>query len=106
MNYDLALRAAAVVAAFAILAAPYWGSVARAIRATAEAAKPYRADIARFAAACLLIVAAFGLRVPDLSAVSVASLVMLAKEAAGIALIGLAIADGARAVQAVVRATP
>lgn len=106
MSNELALRAAAVVAAVVILASPYWPSVVRWLRSAAEAAKPYRADIARFTAACLLIVAAFGFRLPDLNALSMASLVTLAKEIVGLALIGLALADGARAVQAMVRVSP
>lgn len=106
MNHELALRAAAVVAAAALLASPHWSDMGRWIRTAAKAAKPYRSSVARFAAACLLIVAVFGFRVPDLNALSVASLVMLAKQIVGLALIGLALADGSRAVQAMVRVSP
>ena len=60
MSYDAALRVAAVVAAAALLVTPYWPQVkALAYRAMA-AGKAKAGLVARIAAACLLIAAAWG----------------------------------------------
>ena len=64
MNADLAFRAAAVVAAVALVGAPYWSVVAQTsislARAAYEAAKARRQGIARTAAAGLIVAAAWG----------------------------------------------
>lgn len=64
MNADLAFRAAAVVAAVALVGAPYWSSVAQATIAAAklayDAAKQRRKGLTRCAAAALIVVAAWG----------------------------------------------
>jgi hypothetical protein len=57
------VRAAAVVAAVALLAAPYWGRVAGWLASAAEAAGKHRATLGRIAAAGLIVAAAWG-RVP------------------------------------------
>lgn len=57
------LRAGAVVAAAALLAAPYWERIAGWIAAAAEAAGQHRATLGRIAAAGLIVAAAWG-RVP------------------------------------------
>jgi hypothetical protein len=63
------IRIAAVVAAFALLAAPYWDKLAGWVTKAAEAAYAERATIGRIAAALLLIAAAWGkLPVPKLPA--------------------------------------
>lgn len=57
---DEILRTAAVVAAVALVAAPYWASIASRLTEAASAAKQHGPAIGRAAAACLLIAAAWG----------------------------------------------
>ena len=60
MSHDEIFRAAAVVAAVAVLAAPYREAIASRLTQAAEAAKQHGAIIGRIAAAGLLIAAAWG----------------------------------------------
>lgn len=60
MSDDAILRTCAVVAAVAILAAPYRETIVGAVAATAEAAKRHRSTIGRIVAAGLLIATAWG----------------------------------------------
>lgn len=63
MTDETLLRTAAVVAAVALLAAPYWDRVAGWFASAAEAAGKHRATLGRIAAAGLIVAAAWG-RVP------------------------------------------
>jgi len=64
---DSLIRAAAVVAAVAFLAAPYWETLARHFAKAAQAAYAERATLGRVAAAGLLIAAAWGqIKLPKL----------------------------------------
>ena len=60
MSHDALIRTAAVVAAAALLAAPYWRWIAERLATAAEAAYAERATLARTAAALLLVAAAWG----------------------------------------------
>lgn len=60
---DTLVRAGAVVAAAALVAAPYWGVVAGWLAQAAQAAGQHRATLGRIAAAGLIVAAAWG-RVP------------------------------------------
>jgi len=60
VNPDAYIRAAAVVAAVALLAAPYWEHIARLVTEAAEAARSHAATLARVAAAGLILAAAWG----------------------------------------------
>jgi hypothetical protein len=60
MTNDALLRSLAVVAAVAILAAPYWGLVVAALKAGAEAANANAKTLGRVAAAGLIVAAAWG----------------------------------------------
>ena len=64
MNADLAFRTAAVIAAVALVGAPYWNVAAQAgirlARAAYEAAKARRQTAVRVAAAGLIVAAAWG----------------------------------------------
>lgn len=60
MSHDEIIRAAAVVAAVALLAAPYRQTIVERLAAAAEAAKQHGGAISRIAAAGLLIAAAWG----------------------------------------------
>lgn len=60
MSHDAIIRTAAVVAAVALLAAPYWRRLAGWLATAAEAAYAERATLARTAAALLLVAAAWG----------------------------------------------
>lgn len=60
MSHDSVIRTAAVVAAVALLAAPYRSVIAGWLAQAAEAAKRHRALAGRVAAAALLIAAAWG----------------------------------------------
>ena len=60
MNDESVIRLAAVVAAVAVLAAPYWDKLAGWLSQAAEACYAERATLARIAAALLLIAAAWG----------------------------------------------
>lgn len=60
MTFDAALRVAAVVAAVALLAAPYWAQIEAAARRALEAGKEKAGLIARIAAAGLILAAAWG----------------------------------------------
>lgn len=57
---DEIFRTAAVVAAVALVAAPYWQTIAGRLTEAASAAKQHGPTIGRAAAACLLIAAAWG----------------------------------------------
>jgi len=72
VNVDTAFRAAAVVAAVALVGAPYWSAVAQAAIAAAklayDAAKAHRKTVTRVAAAGLIVGAAWGkVPMPSLS---------------------------------------
>ena len=72
MTDDL-IRTAAVVAAVALVAAPYWQEIARRLATAAEAAKQHGPTIGRAVAACLIVAAAWGkIPMPTLPAVPVA----------------------------------
>ena len=75
MNDESVIRLAAVVAAVALLAAPYWDKLAGWLSQAAEACYAERATLARIGAALLLIAAAWGQipmpRMPAVPAVSV-----------------------------------
>jgi hypothetical protein len=60
MSNDALIRTIAVVAAVAILAAPYWRVVADAVQATVAASKAHANTLGRFAAAGLIVAAAWG----------------------------------------------
>jgi hypothetical protein len=60
VNADTAFRAAAVAAAAALLAAPYWPQIQAAAHRAVETAKEKAGLIARVAAACLLLAAGWG----------------------------------------------
>lgn len=60
MNVDAALRLAAVVAAVALLAAPYWAQIQAAAGRALEAAKEKAGFLTRLAAAGLIVAAAWG----------------------------------------------
>ena len=60
MNVDAALRLAAVVAAVALLAAPYWPQIQAAAGRALEAAKEKAGFLTRLAAAGLIVAAAWG----------------------------------------------
>lgn len=60
MSHDTLLRTAAVVAAVAVLAAPYRRQIAERLTAAADAAKAHAGILGRLAAAGLLIAAAWG----------------------------------------------
>lgn len=60
MSDDTIFRTCAVVAAVALLLAPYWQQVSGYIAAATEAAKQHRGTLGRIAAAGLLIAAAWG----------------------------------------------
>lgn len=60
MNHDTALRAAAVVAAVALVAAPYWRRLLELAITAAKAAAGYQSDLTRVAAAGVLIAFAWG----------------------------------------------
>jgi len=74
MNDDGLIRIAAVVAAAALLAAPYWERLAGLAAQAAEAARAHWAGLARLAAAGLIVAAAWGaLPVPSFSVPTVPS---------------------------------
>ena len=60
MSQDVVLRTIAVVVAVALVAAPYRGLVFQKLAEAAAAAKAYGADIARIAAALLIVAALWG----------------------------------------------
>lgn len=69
MTDETVIRSAAVVAAAALLAAPYWQRISGWLSQAAEAAYAERATLGRIAAALLLIAAAWGqIRLPSLPA--------------------------------------
>ena len=103
MTHDTLLRTAAVVAAAALLAAPYWPAIARRLAEAAKAASPYRTDIARFAAAVCLIVAACGSGVVPMVREyewSLANVVTTAKVSVGLAFVASAFVELVRVGQA------
>ena len=71
MTNDTIIRTAAVVAAAALLAAPYWQQILERLAAASDAAKANAGIIGRVAAAGLLIAAAWGkVPLPTLPAVA------------------------------------
>lgn len=69
MSHDDIIRTGAVVAAVALLAAPYWQQVAQRLTEAAEAAKAHLPTIGRIAAAALIVAAAWGkVPIPSLPA--------------------------------------
>ena len=60
MSDEVLIRSAALVAAAALLAAPYWDVLSRWLIQAAEAARLHAATIGRVAAACLIVAAAWG----------------------------------------------
>lgn len=60
MSDDAIFRTAAVVAAIALLAAPYWKDIVDVVSQATEAAKRHRGTLSRVLAAGLLIAAAWG----------------------------------------------
>ena len=69
MSHDDIIRTGAVVAAVALLAAPYWRQVAEKLTEAADAAKAHLPTIGRVAAAALIVAAAWGkIPVPSLPA--------------------------------------
>jgi hypothetical protein len=70
MTTDALVRIAAVVAAAALVAAPYWPHVAGLVAQAAEAARAHAAALGRIAAAGLIVAAAWGtLPLPNLPGV-------------------------------------
>lgn len=71
MSNDAIIRAVAVVAAVALLAAPYRQQIAERLAAATDAAKAHAGTLGRIAAAALLIAAAWGkVPLPTLPAVA------------------------------------
>ena len=67
MTQDALIRTIAVVAAAALLAAPYYGFIAEKLTEAAAAAKAHGADLTRLAAAGLIVAAAWGtIQIPPL----------------------------------------
>lgn len=60
MSQDVVLRTIAVVVAVALVAAPYRGLIVQKLTEAAAAAKAYGADLARIAAALLIVAALWG----------------------------------------------
>lgn len=60
MSQDVVLRTIAVVVAVALVAAPYRGLIVQKLAEAAAAAKAYGADLARIAAALLIVAALWG----------------------------------------------
>lgn len=60
MSQDALIRTIAVVAAVALVAAPYRGLIVQKLTEAAAAAKAYGADLARIAAALLIVAALWG----------------------------------------------
>ena len=60
MSPDALLRIAAVVAAAALVAAPYWGQIAGLVAQATNAAKAHSGTLTRIAAAGLIVAAAWG----------------------------------------------
>ena len=60
MSHDEIIRTVAVVAAAALLAAPYRQQIARLVSEATEAAKRHGSTIGRIAAAVLIVAAAWG----------------------------------------------
>ncbi len=60
MSHDVAVRVCAVALAAALFAAPYWAQIKAAANRALEAGKAKAGLLARIAAACLLIAAAWG----------------------------------------------
>lgn len=72
MTQDALIRTIAVVAAAALLAAPYYGFIVEKFAEAAAAAKAHGADITRLAAAGLIVAAAWGtIQIPPLGVANV-----------------------------------
>ena len=77
MSHDDLLRAGAVVAAAALLAAPYREQIFAVIAQAAEAARAHASTLGRVAAALLIVAAAWGkLPLPELGVVNVPAVVV------------------------------
>lgn len=104
MSHDALFRAAAVAAAAALLAAPYWPQIKAAAHRALEAGKENAGVIGRFIAAALLIAAAWGkVPLPTLPASPVAP-VAVETPSAEMQTLVQPIADALRGVSAVDRA--
>ena len=102
---DNAIRAAAVAAAAALLAAPYWPQIQAAASRAVEAGKEKAGLIARLAAAALLIAAAWGkVPMPTLAVPSVAPAVVVDTPSDEMQRVVTPIADVMRNASAVDRA--
>lgn len=102
---DNAIRAAAVAAAAALLAAPYWPQIQAAASRAVEAGKEKAGLIARLAAAVLLIAAAWGkVPMPTLAVPSVAPAVVVDTPSDEMQRVVTPIADVMRNASAVDRA--
>lgn len=113
MNADTLLRTAALLAAACLLAAPYWDVIGTYLAAAAKAADGYKLEAARFAAAALLIYAAYGCGfLPAVRQVTwnLANVVTAAKVVVGLAFVAKAFVEAAalahRAIDSRVRPTP
>lgn len=91
---DLVIRIAAVVAATALVAAPYWRQIADLARLGWSASKAYRADVARVAVALALVAFAWG--VIPVGVITSDIALAYAKVAAGVlaGVCGLALLSG------------
>lgn len=77
MTNDQLVRIAAVVAAAALLASPYWQHIASLAAEAAETASKHRSVLARFAAAGLIVAAAWGkVPMPQMPVVDVPAVVV------------------------------
>ncbi len=102
---DNAIRAAAVAAAAALLAAPYWPQIQAAASRAVEAAKEKAGFLMRLAAAVLLIAAAWGkVPMPTLAVPSVAPAISVVTPSDEMQRVVTPIADVMRNASAVDRA--
>ena len=77
MSQDAVIRAIAVAAAVALVAAPYRGWIVEKLTEAAAATKAHGADLARIAAALLIVAALWGkIPVPELSGPTVPAVVV------------------------------
>ena len=77
MNQDAVVRAIAVAAAVALVAAPYRGWLVEKLTEAAAAAKAHGADLARIAAALLIVAALWGkIPLPELGVANVPAVVV------------------------------
>ena len=103
MSYEVAIRSAAVAAAAALLAAPYWPHIQAAAKSAVETAKEKAGLLARVAAACLLLAAGWGkIPLPQLPALAPA--VTVETPSAEMQTLVQPVADALRGASAVDRA--